>query len=474
MPLATMIDALRRKLLYLRLAPFDTTTTAGRDAERYRIAALTLLASIFARAASLVLMVASIHLTTHYLGDERFGVWAVFSSLVAMLSFADLGIGNALVNRIAAMRLSPDRDALTRAVSGGMSLLVIVGAAVAMLLWPLAGWLDWGSLLKLSSPLVAQEARSAAIVFALIFGVNLVANGFQKALIGQQRGFEAHLIALLAAVLACAALWLAAQQRADVPTLLGATFGVQTAVSLLAAFRLRRRGQLRMAGLIDAVRCERLPLMSVGALFFALQIGTMVGWGADALILGTVAGASQVAAFAITQRLFFLVTQPLAMLNAPLWAAYADAAAHSDGAFLKRTFTRSLIVSSLSAGALSLLLWLTAPALLPWLTRDTVTIAPTLIALAAVWAVLESIGNALGIYLNGVGIVRQQLAVVIPFCLIGVPLKICAALHFGAPGLLAATITAYVVTVLAPYMTIFRKAIFAPMRAAAADPPRSV
>jgi O-antigen/teichoic acid export membrane protein len=458
-----VIDALRRKLRYLRLAPFDTATTAGRDAERYRLAALTLAASIFARTAGLALMVGSIHLTTHYLGNERFGVWAVFSSLVAMLSFADLGIGNALVNRVAAMRLSHDPNALPRAVSGGIGLLIVVGGAAAMLLWPLAGVVDWGRLLKLSDPIIAEEARSTAIVFALIFGANLVANGLLKALIGQQRGFEAHLITLLAAVLACGTLWLAAEHRADVPTLLGATFGVQTAANLLAALRLTQRGQLRMTGLINAVRTERAPLMGVGALFFALQIGTMVGWGADALILGSVAGASQVAAFAISQRLFQLVTQPLAMLNAPLWAAYADAVAHADSTFLRRTFARSLATSSLLAALLSLVLWLVAPTLLPWWTRGTVAVPPTLIALAAVWAVLEAIGNVLGTYLNGVNIVRQQLAVVVLFCIVGVPLKIAAALHFGAIGLLAATIAAYVLTTLAPYMTIFRTAIFAPM-----------
>jgi O-antigen/teichoic acid export membrane protein len=458
-----VIDALRRKLRYLRLAPFDTTTAAGRDAERYRLAAWTLAASVLSRAAGLVLMVASIRLTTHYLGNERFGVWAVFSSLVAMLSFADLGIGNALVNRVAAVRLSPDPTALARTVSGGLGLLVVVGGAAALLLWLIAGAIDWRGLLKLSDTVVATEARSAATLFALIFGANLVTNGLLKVLIGQQRGFEAHLITLLATLLACSALWFAAERRADVPTLLGATFGVQTLASLLAALRLIQRGQLKSAGLLAAVRAERAPLLGVGALFFALQIGTMVGWGADALILGSVAGAAQVAAFSIVQRLFQLVTQPLAMLNAPLWAAYADAAAHADGAFLRRTFWRSLTTSFLLATLLSTLLWLAAPLLLPWWTHGTVAVPPALIALAAVWAVLEAVGNALGTYLNGVNIVRQQLAVLIPFCMIGVPLKILAALHFGATGLLAATIMVYVLTVLAPYVTIFRRAIFAPM-----------
>jgi O-antigen/teichoic acid export membrane protein len=458
-----VIDVLQRRLRYLRRKPFDVATAAGRDAERYRLAAWTVAANVFARSAGLVLMVASIRLTTHYLGDERFGVWAVFSSLIAMLSFADLGIGNAMVNRVAAVRLSPDSTALTRAISGGIGLLIVVGGAVAMLLWLLAGAIDWGRLLKLSNVAVAQEARSTAMLFALVFGANLVANGLLKALIGQQRGFEAHLITLLAAALACGTLWLASDRQADVPTLLGATFGVQTAITLLAALRLAQRGQLKVKGLAGAVRAERAPLLGIGALFFALQIGTMVGWGADALILGSVAGAAHVAAFAIAQRLFQLVTQPLAMLNAPLWAAYADAVAHADGAFLRRTFVRSLVTSFVLSTLLSIVLWLAAPVLLPWWTRGTVTVSPVLIALAAVWAVLEATGTALATYLNGVNIVRQQLAVVALFCVFGVPLKIIAALQFGAPGLLAATITAYVLTTLVPFMTVFRTAIFAPM-----------
>jgi O-antigen/teichoic acid export membrane protein len=458
-----VIETLHRKLRYLRLTPFDTTTGQGRSAERYRLAAWALVASTFSRAAGLALMVASIRLTAPYLGTERFGVWAVFSSLVAMLSFADLGIGNAMVNRVSAMRLSNDASALTRAISGGIGLLALVGAAVAVVLLAVAGWLDWGRLLKLSAPVVAEEARSTAMLFALFFGVNLVASGALRAMLGLQRGFEVHLVTLSGTLAAGAALWLVAKPSVDVPTLLCATFGVQTIFSLLAALRLAQQGQLRMSGMGNALRTERAPLLKVGSLFFGLQIAAMVGWGADSLVLGSVAGASQVAAFAVSQRLFQLVTQPLAMLNAPLWSAYADAWAQGDSLFLRRTLVRSLTATIVLSVVLAAALCWAAPSLVSWWTRGAIDVPPLLLALAAFWAVLEATGNALAMYLNGVNIVRQQFVVVMLFCVIGVPLKVAAAVHFGAIGLVATTIAAYLLTTLLPYMTVFRPTLMAPL-----------
>jgi O-antigen/teichoic acid export membrane protein len=51
-------------------------------------------------------MVISVPLTLTYLGSERYGMWMAISSIVALLAFADFGLGNGLVNAIAVASVS--------------------------------------------------------------------------------------------------------------------------------------------------------------------------------------------------------------------------------------------------------------------------------------------------------------------------------------------------------------------------------
>jgi len=111
-------------------------------------------------------------------------------------------------------------------------------------------------------------------------------------------------------------LWVVVQKESGIPLLLAVTMGVQSTASLLLLSVLIKRKQLKSHGFFTNIRAESHHLIRVGGLFFLLQIGVMVGWGADSLIISSNLGAEQVAVFAIVQRLFQLATQPVNMINA--------------------------------------------------------------------------------------------------------------------------------------------------------------
>jgi len=43
----------------------------------------------------------TVPLTLNYLGSEHYGLWMTISSVSVMLGFADLGIGNGVLNAVA-------------------------------------------------------------------------------------------------------------------------------------------------------------------------------------------------------------------------------------------------------------------------------------------------------------------------------------------------------------------------------------
>jgi O-antigen/teichoic acid export membrane protein len=228
---------------------------------------------------------------------------------------------------------------------------------------------------------------------------------------------------------------------------------------------LRFRGLLDLRILWPSMRQQGTAVLSSGSLYFFLQIGTMIGWGGDALLVASMAGASDVAAYAVAQRLFQFASQPVAVMNAALWPAYADAHANADRGFLRSTFRRSLTLSLTMGVALSSVLLIASPWIIPYWTKKSIHVSEMLLGAFAAWTCVEAGGNALGIYLNGVGISRAQVIVFGSFCMVAIPAKLWGVAHGGPAGLMVATTLSYLTTVVLLYSTIFRRAITAPMRA---------
>lgn len=442
-------------LRYLRLQPFDASTEAGRAAERYRLAAWAVLANVVSKVAVMAVMLLSVSLTIPYLGPQRFGIWMTVASLTGMLSFLGLGVGNALTNHVAVRGAQKDPALLRQAISGGLGFLMLVGLAVGAGLYGVASGLPWEWVIKTADATLLAEAQKAAKLFAVLFGFHLLTTGIQSVFSGLQRTFEVYWVSAMGALVSLIALWMAAQAQSGIPALLGVTFGIQSLSLLLLLVLLFKRGLFSLSQMGTAIRREAPGLLRIGGLFFVLQVGTMIGWGADAFIISTLLGPASVAIYSVAQRLFQFVTQPLAIVNMPLWGAYADAYARGDSVFIRRTLKASMALtlggSVLGVGALLL----TSEWVLHYWTRGNVEVPALIMGLVGGWTVLECCGVAFAMFLNGVQVVRPQVVVVIAFCALVLPLKIVGVEHLGLIAIPLAAVVVYATTHIYFYGFVF-------------------
>ncbi len=70
---------------------------------------MTTITSGIAKAIGILASLISVPLTYRYLGPERYGIWMVLISIITALSFADLGIGNGLMNAVSEAYGKDDR-----------------------------------------------------------------------------------------------------------------------------------------------------------------------------------------------------------------------------------------------------------------------------------------------------------------------------------------------------------------------------
>lgn len=432
---------IRRYASLVRIKKFDTSTETGRHNERLRRIALSIVSNVLSKTLGVMVMILSVSLTMPYLGPERFGIWMTISSIAAVVSFLDFGIGNVLTNYVATKASLDVKEHLREAVTLGIVVLVILGGFAAFLLWFLSGILPWETLLKLKEPQFVLEAQSSAKVFAILFGFNVVTNGILKIFAGLQESYYGHLASALGSITSIIGLWLGSYQHVGVTFLLAVMMGGQIVSGLILSLFLFNRKLIGLTKFANFKKLEIFYLFRSGLLFFMLQIGTMVSYGMDSLIISGTLGLVAVSTFNITQRLFYFISQPLMMINAPLWGAYADAHSRKDKKFILKTLKKSLFLTSIfSLVAGFTLVFFGEQIILIW-TKRSLSVPFSLILIFWIWTFCQTLGNAFAMLLNGCNIVASQVRSVLLFIVIAIPSKIFFVKYGLNTYLLVATIS---------------------------------
>src|SRR6185437_2128719 len=428
----------------------------AKSRRRYVLAGTSTVANVGSKGLSLLVLYVSVPLTISYLGPARFGVWMTLASLISFLGFLDFGIGSSLLNEVAHHGAWEDRERLKQVITHGLLLLAFLGLVLGTVLYSSARHLPLQDLFDSKANIDKVELRNAAQALAVMIGFSLPLVGIQRVFAGLQRAFFYHIMFGIGSLISLGLLVMLSHQHAPIDELLLATFGVQ----LLATTPLL--GVLAHRGLIggfegSAFEYDARALLGQGGLFFILAVGGAIAWDSDFIILSKTVGAAAVAVYAVAVRLFQLVELPLQMANQPLWSAYADAKACGSKRFLKLTLRRAFWGTTGAAVlGVSLLVSLREPILRTWIHHQVDL--PFALALAmAVWIAIRSAGNSFAMYLNGVRVVRQQVVIVVCFCALALPLKIIGARHFAAAGMVVACIVSYMIAVVLPYLTIYRR-----------------
>ncbi|MGB0128378.1 MAG: oligosaccharide flippase family protein, partial [Rhodocyclaceae bacterium] len=358
--LASMAGRMLQFAALFSLKPFDGSSEQGRARERYRRVALSAIAAAAAKLVTVGTTLISVPLTLHYLGAERYGMWMAMSSVIAMLSFADLGMGNGILNAVAESNGRDDRQAIRRNVSSGYFILGLIGtlfAAAFAVAYPHVGW---DRLFNVQSPVAQTEAGPAIAVLASAFAINIPLTVVQRVQAGLQQGFTANLWQCLGSVLGLAGVLVAIGAEAALPWLVAAMVGGPIIATICNTIHFFGFAQPDLLPVPRCVATENIHRIShTGIWFFALQISVALAYASDSFVISQVLGASAVTEYAVPEKMFALITVLVGMALGPLWPAYGEAIARGDSKWAQQTLRRSVVgaitVAALIASLLVLL-----------------------------------------------------------------------------------------------------------------------
>ena len=193
---------------------------------------------------------------------------------------------------------------------------------------------------------------------------------------------------------------------------------------------------------VDAALAPRL--LKLGVLFVALQIAVSVAFQSDVVVAAAVVGPEAAAVYSVAARVFLFVPSLIAIVQAHVWPAYGEALNRGDVHWVTRWLRRSIIGALVASASASAILFVASPWIFRILTADTLTMPTALLLGFAVWAVVSSAFNAVGILLNAASVIGFQVAVALAMGATSIGLSIVFANVFGVSGVIWGTVVAYV------------------------------
>jgi O-antigen/teichoic acid export membrane protein len=418
---------------------------------RYRRMVRAVVVGFFSKGLAALIGLLTVPLTISYLGPERYGIWMTISSLLIWLTVADAGVASGLTNALSGAYAQQRRDLEQRYVATAIWLLIGLAAIVGLGSTLLLRGLNLQRLLNLSTPAVAHEAYLALIVALAVFLFSLPLSLVYKILAAYQEGATANIWLGIANIVSLIALVLAAQLQASLAWLVFALAGTVALVALLSAIWLfvwHKPWLIPLPTQVDRASIRKIA--GAGSLFFVAQIAWLLIFQTDNLIIVRYLGAEAVATYSVVWRLFTYATFFQVLIIPALWPAYTEAFTKRDSSWIQRTFRWHLLIAVVLALGLSLLFVVFSQPIIAVWAGTQVQPSRELILWMAGWTIIYAAMTTTACLLNASGHIRGQAIYGMTTAIVNIGLSIWWVQSYGVSGVIAATVTAYLICNVVP------------------------
>jgi O-antigen/teichoic acid export membrane protein len=276
-------------------------------------------------------------MTLKYLGDDRYGLWLSLSSILALMAFADFGLGNSLLNSISRSKGRSDIEDAKKAVSSTFFVLLAISIFLLILLNFTHQYLNLDYLLNLQLNSVRSEAKDTFVVLAVIILVNMPLGIIQRIYEGYQEGFTYQIFLLFGTLIGFLCLIIFIKLKLGLPELVLSLSMGNVIASLIGAVHLfmwKRKELLPRLKYFELDEAKNM--MKTGGIFVLLQLFSFLNLTSDNIIIAHSIGTSSIPHFEIVKKLFS-VSMMLVFFISPLWPAFAEAMVKKEFDWAKKT-----------------------------------------------------------------------------------------------------------------------------------------
>ncbi len=379
-----------------------------KGSERSIKAKKNILAMLFIKGGSIILNFLLVPLTLNYVNSGTYGIWLTISSMVAWLSFFDIGINNGLKNKLAEAIAHNDFVSGKKYVSTTYAILIIIFIPLLILGNLIIPYIDWYSLLNLSTQNVQGLYTALSIVLSY-FCIQFILSTINVILLADQRpadsAFRILLQHLFSIIIVCILLY---TTKGSLIKLCLALCLAPILVLLLFNYTLFKGRYKKIKPSISMIDFSIMPsLMKLGIQFFIIQIGAIIQFQMMNFIILRYYGATEVTAYNIAHKYFNVTYMVWGIFLTPLWAATTDALAKNDYDWIRnavRKYLRVFFIISLC----SILMLIGAQSVYDFWIGNKVLISNSINIWTMLYYLTLMFGSTFVYILNGASLLKVQ------------------------------------------------------------------
>jgi O-antigen/teichoic acid export membrane protein len=413
--------------------------------ERTLLAKKNIALAFLIRGGGILISLILVPMTINYVSPAQYGIWLTISSIIGWLSFFDVGLGNGLRNELAHSLATGETEKARVFVSTTYVALALIAGSILILFSVANPYINWSSILNVTTE-KEETLRLVIWVAVSCFCVQFVIQLINTILAATHQSANASFITFFGQLFTLATIYYCTQYvRGSLLTLVAIVASTPVIALFVATFILFRNKLHTLSPSFRLVNFSYARnLLNTGGVFFFIQIGALVLFQTNYIIISQILGPEQVTTFSVCYKLFSVTIMVFTIIMTPLWSSFTDAYAKSDFNWLRSSIQKMRKLWLLFSAITLLILccsqyifenWLGKGITVPW----SLSICMTVYVIAYIWQMLH-------VYLlNGISKIRLQLILVTISALLNIPIAVLLGKRFGLAGIVSANTIFFVV-----------------------------
>lgn len=417
----------------------------SRGHERSVKAKKNIFQSVLVKGGSVAISLLLIPLTIKFINPTQYGIWLTLSSIITWAGLFDMGLGNGLRNKLAAMISLGDVSSGKSYVSSAYALLFVISTLMFAVFYFINPYIKWQQILN--APGTPAGYLSTVVLFVFgFFCFQFVIQLINNVLTAKQAPAKTAVLSLLGQIASLAAvLFLMRFKQGQLLDVVIIIAGLPLLVLLGGSIWYYRGSYRSLMPSLGAINFNHAKeLLGVGSGFFIIQINALVLYETDNIVITQLFGPKEVTTFNVAYKLFSIVLMFFVIVITPFWSAFTEAYTKGEMEWIKSTVAKiNKLWVALSVCSVCLLFvspWLYSA----WLGKG-ITV-PLMLSVAMCLYTITIIWQAIHVQLlNGIGKIKLQLYMGIIGSVVNIPLSIFLGKRIGVAGVTFSNVILFVI-----------------------------